>query len=135
MKKYLYMALAFNLAFIGILMAQDNETVVYGAAATPNGGENIAIVTQPADGGNPLGNPIVGKYQPPRAYNAADALTTPENLPASSSPALPPAAADIGHPQGRMLPNPAIEEAKQQGEFADFLEYENRMLNANLDEH
>ncbi len=35
------------------------ETVVYGAARTPSGKENVFEIEQPADAPNPLGNPIV----------------------------------------------------------------------------
>lgn len=48
-------------------------TIAEAVANTPNGGKNVAIIEQP-NSENPLGNPIVGPYIAPRAYNAADAL-------------------------------------------------------------
>ncbi len=48
-------------------------TTVEAVANTPDGGKNIAIIEQP-NSENPLGNPIVGPYVAPKAYNAADAL-------------------------------------------------------------
>lgn len=54
--------------------AQAQEpTFVEAIANTPNGGKNIAIIEQP-NSENPLGNPIIGPYVAPKAYNAADAL-------------------------------------------------------------
>ena len=47
-------------------------TVVKAIANTPDGKKNIAILEQP-NSENPLGNPIVGPYIAPQAYNTADA--------------------------------------------------------------
>lgn len=71
MKKSAIMILCF---FVGVgseVFAQI-PTIVEAEANTPDGGRNISIVEQPANGGNPLGNPIVGPYIPPKAYNSAD---------------------------------------------------------------
>lgn len=51
--------------------AQAQPTIVEAIANTPDGKKNIAIIEQP-NGENPLGNPIVGPYIAPQAYNAAD---------------------------------------------------------------
>ena len=40
-------------------LAQNEETVIYGASRKADGSEDAVVVEQPADGGNPLGNPIV----------------------------------------------------------------------------
>lgn len=52
----------------------NSPTVVEAIANNAEGGKNVAIVEQPDGYGNPLGNPIVGPYVAPRAYNAANAL-------------------------------------------------------------
>ena len=58
---------------ITYVRAEEVPTIVEAEAATATGGRNISIVEQPAGAPNPLGNPIVGPYVAPRAYNAADA--------------------------------------------------------------
>ena len=49
----------------------NEDTMVYGEAATPNGGEDAAIVAQPENAPNPLGNPIVDANAAPNAAPAA----------------------------------------------------------------
>ena len=44
-------------------------TTIYSAAARPDGGENVFVVSQPNNLENPLGNPIVGPETPPKIYN------------------------------------------------------------------
>lgn len=39
--------------------SDDGETMIFGAAATEDGGQNMFVVEQPKDGPNPLGDPIV----------------------------------------------------------------------------
>ena len=44
--------------------AQDDPTIVYGAANTANGKEKVFVVEQPKNAPNPLGDPIVGPDKP-----------------------------------------------------------------------
>lgn len=126
MQKYIYMAVLFAIAGSSILWAQESvPTIFYGEAATPDGGDNISVVEQPQNVGNPLGYPIVGKYIAPVAYNAADALE-----PEMTNSEQPQASYDegLGHPLGKMNPNPAIGEIRQQQEFGRFVNYETEMM-------
>lgn len=55
-------------------LAQDknednNPTIVYGAAATPDGGQDVFVVEQPKDAPNPLGDPITGPDTPPEVFD------------------------------------------------------------------
>ena len=126
MKKYIYMVIAFAVAGSSVLWAQENvPTLFYGEAATPDGGENISIVEQPKDAGNPMGDPIVGKYIAPKAYNAADALDIQSVDGGQPQPSDDVA---LGHPLGKMNPNPAIDEIRQQEEFGRFVNYETEMM-------
>ena len=56
-----------------VAVAQE-PTIVEAIANTPDGGKNVAIIEQP-NSENPLGNPIIGPYVAPKAYNAADAMS------------------------------------------------------------
>ena len=57
---------------------EDTPTVVFGAAATPDGAQNTFWVEQPTDAPNPLGNPIATPDTPPRVFDTAN---TPDTLP------------------------------------------------------
>ena len=50
------------------------ETVVYGAAKTPSGKENVFEIEQPENAPNPLGNPIVGEDGAPAAGESAQEI-------------------------------------------------------------
>ncbi len=64
-------------------------TVVFGAAATPDGGEDAVLVEQPENAANPLGNPIPEQVAP-------QPVTEPNsNMPEDAVPA---AAKDAGGP-------------------------------------
>ena len=52
----------------GVAYADDAETLVYGAAARSNGGENVFIMEQPDNMQNPLGNPIVEPREPVQVF-------------------------------------------------------------------
>ena len=52
----------------GVVYADDAETLVYGAAARPEGGKNVFIVEQPDNLQNPLGNPIVEPREPVQVF-------------------------------------------------------------------
>lgn len=54
--------------FSSYCFAEDNSTVVYGAAETPDGGQNVFVVTQPENAPNPLGDPIVGPNKPVEVF-------------------------------------------------------------------
>ena len=56
------------------LWAQDNPTVFYGAAKTPDGKEKVFVVEQPKNAPNPLGNPIVGPDKPVEVFGNLDGL-------------------------------------------------------------
>ena len=49
-------------------LAQDDPTIVYGAANTADGKKKEFVVEQPKNGPNPLGNPIVGPDNPVEVY-------------------------------------------------------------------
>ena len=53
-----FLILLSGVFYLSYSMAQDTPTVIYGAAKTSDGGENIFEVTQPENAPNPLGNPI-----------------------------------------------------------------------------
>ena len=57
-------------------------TVVYGRAATASGDENIAIVEQPENAANPLGDPLVipgdGENKTPPLQPVENKKTTPD---------------------------------------------------------
>lgn len=57
-------------------------TVVYGSAATASGDENIAIVEQPENAANPLGDPLVipsdGENKTPPLQPVENKKTTPD---------------------------------------------------------
>lgn len=61
------------------------DTVVFGSARKPDGGQDEAIVEQNPDGGNPLGNPLVTEPEEPQT--SVPALETTD--PAAIQPAKP----------------------------------------------
>jgi hypothetical protein len=89
---------------VSAALAQENSsmpTVVFGAAATPEGGQNVFVVEQPKDAPNPLGNPIVGPEAAPKVFDtimaeapktASQATVSPtassSPLPFSNNPAV-----------------------------------------------
>lgn len=75
MQKIFFLIWLFSGLGIMTEVAAEMPTIIEAEANTKDGGKNIAIVEQPADSGNPLGNPIVGAYVAPKAYNAADGLS------------------------------------------------------------
>ena len=83
MKKFKLFFVCYTL-FTQPVFALENPTIVFAAANTPNSTQNISIVEQPDNSPNPLGDPIVGPYVAPQAYNAADA--SPENNIPSATP-------------------------------------------------
>lgn len=62
-------------------------TVVFGAAATPDGGQNTFVVEQPKDAPNPLGNPIAVDNTPPQVFDIQEGTekTTPSADPAEAN--------------------------------------------------
>jgi hypothetical protein len=52
--------------------AQDDPTIVYGAANMGEGKENVFVVEQPQNVPNPLGNPIVGPDKPAEVLGDVD---------------------------------------------------------------
>lgn len=62
-----------------------SDTVVFGSARKPDGGQDEAIVEQNPDGGNPLGNPLVIESDEPQT--PAPALET--TVPAAAQTAQP----------------------------------------------
>lgn len=50
--------------------SKDNDdTVIFGSAANPEGGQNMFIVEQPKDMPNPLGNPLPDSQTPPKVFS------------------------------------------------------------------
>ncbi len=87
---------------ISLASAQESSdpTVVFGAAATPDGGQNEFLVEQPKDAPNPLGDPLPyaeENNQPTQVGTQADAQSaTAENKNSESVPMnLQPNAADV----------------------------------------
>ena len=63
----------FWILLLGVLvnfnaMAEDAPTVVFGAAETKDGGENVYMVEQPKDAPNPLGNPLPNPDKPVEVF-------------------------------------------------------------------
>lgn len=48
--------------------AEDDDTIVYGSAATKDNGQNVFIVEQPKDAPNPLGDPIPNQDKPVEVF-------------------------------------------------------------------
>ena len=68
-----------------VAKADDNPTIVYGAAATPEGGQNVFVVEQPENAPNPLGDPLVSSDKPVKVYDIDDAKNATENSASNSS--------------------------------------------------
>jgi len=69
MKKFISI-LSISLLIFANDVSGDEPTTIYSAAARPDGGENVFVVSQPDNFDNPLGNPIVGPEVPPKVYGA-----------------------------------------------------------------
>lgn len=117
---------------IDMAIAQDNvaPTVVFGAAATPNGGQNAFVVEQPKDAGNPLGNPIAGPDTPPQVFDVPSEMT---NQPQQANQSMPQPIADPNalSEQNTVTPNAGSnnslpEEAQALGE-----DFQNTVTEAN----
>lgn len=63
-----FLILLSGVFYLSYSMAQDTPTVIYGAAKTSDGGENIFEVTQPENAPNPLGNPIPTPDKPVEVF-------------------------------------------------------------------
>ena len=61
------------------VVSADESTTIYSAAARPDGGENVFVVSQPDNLENPLGNPIVGPEVPPKVYGTLPQTAEPGN--------------------------------------------------------
>ena len=72
MNKIIFCVLGGYLFICGNVYA-DNEnltdTVVYGAAKTSDGGENVFVVEQPNGNINPLGDPLPNSGNPPKDFD------------------------------------------------------------------
>ena len=76
--------------------ANDTETLVYSAAARPDGGENVFVLEQPDNLQNPLGNPIVEPQKTTQIFGklsqepqtSADVSAQTNNVNNQNSPAL-----------------------------------------------
>ena len=63
----------FVVLFVAVLLsfdvvADDSPTIVYGAAETDSGGQNVFVVEQPKNAPNPLGNPIPTPNKPVEVF-------------------------------------------------------------------
>ena len=68
MQTMLSIILAGILASKASLADETGGTVVYGAAATSDGGQNVFVVNQPNNLENPLGNPLYIPAGPPKVF-------------------------------------------------------------------
>lgn len=67
--------------------AQENSpTIVFGAAATPDGKQNTFIVEQPDGAPNPLGDPIMGNNNPPQVFDVPSEMTNQTSDNSQSAP-------------------------------------------------
>lgn len=66
------------------------DTVVFGAANTPSGGKNEALIEQSPDGGNPLGDPIVSPDNDAGLPVAPDTQENAETVKEPSEPQIKP---------------------------------------------
>ena len=70
MKKQFVLGIMLLLAgCFDLYAAENNPTVVFGAAATPDGEQNTFVVEQPEGAPNPLGDPIAGSNTPPQVFD------------------------------------------------------------------
>lgn len=70
-----FVAVCLIVAIMAVIIAKagdDSPTVVYGAAATPDGGQNVFVVEQSKDAPNPLGDPLPPSNVPPKVYSIDD---------------------------------------------------------------
>ena len=63
----------FVVLFVAVLLsfdvvADDSPTIVYGAAETDSGGQNVFVVDQQKNAPNPLGNPIPTPNKPVEVF-------------------------------------------------------------------
>jgi hypothetical protein len=89
MHKYWVIGLGMCCGLVLAARAQENgsmPTVVFGAAATPDGGQDVFVVEQPKDAPNPLGNPIVGPEVAPKVFDTVTAESPKPDLQATVSP-------------------------------------------------
>lgn len=100
----------------------DNPTLVFGSAATPDGSQNMFLVEQPKNAPNPLGNPIVVT---PETENSGEMPNEANTSAASQSPDNAPNVADEVKGVGTPNPNPATE-AEALGK-----DFENTLMEAN----
>lgn len=77
MKIFVTMVAVALVGSINVAKAQNNEdpTVVFGSAATADGGQNTFVVEQPKGAENPLGDPIVGPNTPPQVFDVPAEMT------------------------------------------------------------
>lgn len=59
-------------AAIAVDSADNEPTIVYGAAENPEGGQNVFVVEQPKGDNNPLGNPLPVDENPPEVFGFDD---------------------------------------------------------------
>ena len=96
-------------------------TIVTGAAATPDGGQNTFTIEQPQNGPNPLGDPIPN-VSLPRTPQDADA-----NLPTTTSDAVPTPTNTTQMPSGSLVREATPQQAQQLGK-----DFQNTLLEANV---
>ena len=71
MKRVIVFAAFLMCFFVVFARAEETPTVVFGEAATPQGGEMAVLVEQPENAPNPLGNPL------PMPDNTAEESSVP----------------------------------------------------------
>lgn len=117
----------------GAAMAQDAPTIVFGAAATPDGKQNTFVVEQPKGAPNPLGDPIAGPDTPPQVFDVPQEMTNQPQQSNQDNQSIPQPIADPNalSEQNTVEPtpgtnNPLPQEAQSLGQ-----DFQNTIMEAN----
>ena len=88
MKISCFVVFLFTISVISDVLAND-DTIVYGSAATKDGKQNVFIIEQPKNAPNPLGDPIPNPNKPVEVfgdlYNSSTASTQPNAVTTNTS--------------------------------------------------
>ena len=132
MKLGMMILLGTNIMIFSALAQENSPTVVFGAAATPDGKQNTFMVEQPKDAPNPLGNPITGDNTTPQVFDVSNEMTNQS----TSTDNLQPAPQPIDDPnalseQNTVAPNESSnadlpQEAQSLGQ-----DFQNTLMEAN----
>ena len=99
-------------------------TVVFGAAATPDGRQNTFVVEQPKDAPNPLGDPIAVDNTPPQVFDIQ------EGTEKAGQAAQQPADANP-QPETGVMANPALNQGDLPAEAQELgKDFQNTLMEA-----